>query len=302
LKAKESAARIMPNGRALLFASARDGGKGAFDIWEATRHDASGEWEAVTNFSPVNTPASEAFLNFTIDGRQAYLAADWVPAMNFDIYERVWERPVLAPTITLQGRITNVGNGRPVPASIVVESFSNRKPALRVTAQPATGLYSVTLPAGDSWSITVEANGFMFQSRAIDLRTLASASVTNVSVGLVPLEKGRTIVIDTIYFDPDSANLRMESRIALDRLAALLAANPAVKLLVKGHVAAAQNFTGDPRKLSEDRAKTVRLYLIGKGIAANRLESKGFGDSQPVADNSTEEGRARNRRTEFEIR
>jgi outer membrane protein OmpA-like peptidoglycan-associated protein len=141
----------------------------------------------------------------------------------------------------------------------------------------------------------------MFHSRSIDLTSLAASSVTNTSFGLTPLETGRTIVIDTIYFAPDSAELRDESRIALDRLSDLLQANPAVRLLVKGHVAAAGNGAGDPQKLSEDRAKSVRDYLIGRGVAPGRLEAKGFGESSPVADNTTEEGRTKNRRTEFEI-
>ncbi len=101
-----------------------------------------------------------------------------------------------------------------------------------------------------------------------------------------------------ILFDTDSARIRAESFSTLDEVVKLLAAEPSWSLTIEGHTdstgTAAHNQT-----LSEQRARSVQEYLVGKGIAAARLTSVGFGQSRPVADNATELGRAQNRRVEL---
>jgi outer membrane protein OmpA-like peptidoglycan-associated protein len=101
-----------------------------------------------------------------------------------------------------------------------------------------------------------------------------------------------------ILFDTDSAAIRSESFGTLDEVAKLLAAEPSWKLTIEGHTdstgTAAHNQT-----LSEQRARSVRDYLVAHGVDAGRLATAGFGQSKPVADNDTELGRARNRRVEL---
>ena len=80
----------------------------------------------------------------------------------------------------------------------------------------------------------------------------------------------------------------------------LLTDNPTVKIQLAGHTDNIGN-AADNLKLSENRSKAVINYLVSKGIDAKRLSYKGFGASQPVADNKTEEGRAINRRTELKV-
>jgi len=101
-----------------------------------------------------------------------------------------------------------------------------------------------------------------------------------------------------ILFDTDSAKIRSESFATLDEVVKLLAAEPAWKITIEGHTdatgTAAHNQT-----LSEQRALSVKDYLVGKGVAAARLQTAGFGQTKPVADNATELGRAQNRRVEL---
>jgi outer membrane protein OmpA-like peptidoglycan-associated protein len=101
-----------------------------------------------------------------------------------------------------------------------------------------------------------------------------------------------------ILFDTGSAKLKPESLPTLDEVVKLLSAEPSWSLLVEGHTdstsTAALNQT-----LSEQRASSVKDYLAGKGVAASRLSTAGFGSSRPVADNATELGRAQNRRVEL---
>ncbi len=112
------------------------------------------------------------------------------------------------------------------------------------------------------------------------------------------LAKSGRALLYGIEFDTDSARLRPKSRAVLDDVAKALSAHPDWKLSIEGHT----DSTGTAehnQKLSEQRAAAVSAYLAAHGVTASRLSSDGFGASQPIADNSTALGRARNRRVEI---
>ena len=105
---------------------------------------------------------------------------------------------------------------------------------------------------------------------------------------------------DRLLFDTDSARLRTESQEQLRNIAAILKAYPNVHVKVGGYT----DNTGDPQhnlKLSQDRADGVVAELVALGIAPNRLQAQGYGDQYPVADNSIEQGRAKNRRISMRV-
>lgn len=101
-----------------------------------------------------------------------------------------------------------------------------------------------------------------------------------------------------IYFDFDKTTIKPKSRPVLQNVVEYMEKNPEVKLEVQGH-ADIIGPAGYNLRLSEARAKAVRKYLVSKGIASERLTTKGFGVSKPIASNKTREGRAKNRRIEF---
>ena len=111
---------------------------------------------------------------------------------------------------------------------------------------------------------------------------------------------GCKIVLRNVFFDVGKFTLRSESTPELERLYKLLNDLPRLKVEISGHT----DNTGSEsinQKLSENRAKAVVDYLVRKGIAQNRVMFKGYGSSEPVADNNTAQGRQLNRRTEFKI-
>jgi outer membrane protein OmpA-like peptidoglycan-associated protein len=101
-----------------------------------------------------------------------------------------------------------------------------------------------------------------------------------------------------INFETGKSDIKPESQPIIDQLSEMLKQNPALKISIEGHT---DNVGGDitNKPLSESRAKSVMNALISKGIEVSRLKSKGWGQSKPIADNNTEEGRAKNRRVEI---
>jgi outer membrane protein OmpA-like peptidoglycan-associated protein len=137
-------------------------------------------------------------------------------------------------------------------------------------------------PLGASYSIEVADMG-----AAADQQKLAAA-----------LESAGHVALYGIYFDTDKATLRPDSEATLVQIQKLLTSHPALKVGIEGHT---DNTGNRPHNqtLSDDRAASVKQWLVAHGINAARLSSKGFADSKPVADNGTPQGRALNRRVEL---
>ncbi len=111
---------------------------------------------------------------------------------------------------------------------------------------------------------------------------------------------GQTLALKNVFFETGRSDLRVDSQRELNKLAFALAENKDLTIEVAGHT----DNVGHPNDnltLSKNRARTVRNYLVGKGISSNRLRAKGYGEAKPVAPNETDAGRAQNRRTEFTI-
>jgi outer membrane protein OmpA-like peptidoglycan-associated protein len=103
-----------------------------------------------------------------------------------------------------------------------------------------------------------------------------------------------------LLFESGSATLKPESQEQLRNIAEILKAYPNVKVKIGGYT----DNVGDPAfnmKLSQDRATNVMNELVILGVASNRLEAEGYGEKHPVANNSTEEGRAKNRRISLQV-
>ena len=111
---------------------------------------------------------------------------------------------------------------------------------------------------------------------------------------------GGTFVMKEIYFEFNKSTLLQESYFELMQLVALLRAYPRMQVEIQGHTDAKGSDSYN-LKLSEARARAVADYVVAKGIDARRLQAKGYGKSQPVSDNDTDEGRALNRRVAFKI-
>jgi OOP family OmpA-OmpF porin len=115
-----------------------------------------------------------------------------------------------------------------------------------------------------------------------------------------PMERGERIVLRGVNFDFDKATIRPDAAVILDEAASILNRNPGPRIRVAGHT----DSTGPEaynQVLSERRADAVKQYLVGQGVSASRLETVGYGESNPIASNETRDGRALNRRVELQV-
>jgi len=187
-----------------------------------------------------------------------------------------------------------------LPHEIVIfRSFANGREYQGLT--DSTGKFSTRLPAGDKYEIFIL--GFKDSTSYIILdipATQGNAYYKNpfkVNIQFLP---AKSFVLDDCNFETGKAELKPESYTVLDELVAYLVRKEDERIELGGHTdnvgTAKSNLV-----LSEARANTVRAYIIMKGIDPLRVTAKGYGFSVPVAENSSPEGRALNRRTEVKI-
>jgi outer membrane protein OmpA-like peptidoglycan-associated protein len=166
----------------------------------------------------------------------------------------------------------------------------------RVTLSGALALFTVSL-AGCGGTIAFQGQkAFAVTGNSAPPPAAITAPTRRVNVS------GNKITIDEkIQFAHDKALILEASFGLLNEVVQVIKDNTQIKkILIEGH-ASSEGDHAHNLKLSDDRAKAVLTYLTEHGIAKDRLSSKGFGSSDPIADNNTEEGREKNRRVEFTI-
>jgi outer membrane protein OmpA-like peptidoglycan-associated protein len=164
-----------------------------------------------------------------------------------------------------------------------------------------SGNYLTPLPVGKAYAFNVDRKGYLFYSENYHLNVQSIDSFFTADIPLQPIEAGAAIVLKNVFFDSKQTALKPASMAELNKVIQLLKDNPHLTLLITGHT---DNIgkAADNLLLSEGRAEAVVRYLLAsKLFSKGRLQSKGMGASQPVADNSTEQGRALNRRTEMSV-
>ena len=289
----------------LYFSSNRPEGMGGMDLFVAKRDD-NGRWTQPTNLGyPINTEGDDNNLIVSADGRTAIFASQRDGGQGkMDLYS--FELPVESrPTVAIcfKGRVSNAKDGQPVASDIRIIDLANGTTVANTSSDSKNGLYIVSLPAGKDYAFHVTANGFLFHSQNVERNNENGNEQwqpVTVDIALHPIESGERIALRNVFFETGRWEILPESEYELAKVVDLLTKNPTLKIELGGHT----DNVGRPeanQRLSEQRAKAVYDYLINKGIPSNRLSYKGYGETQPVATNDTDEGRRENRRTEIKV-
>ncbi len=200
----------------------------------------------------------------------------------------------------LVGTVKDSETGEPLIAKIDVVDRSSEAVVATTASSDLNGSYRVKLPAKKTYMVDVRAAGFLSDARRIDVPENWPKDIYNFNIELIKVKVGKKVVLNNILFESGKSILTAGSYEEVDKLYGLMQENEKMRIEISGHT----DKTGSEPlniKLSENRAKAVMDYLIKKGISQSRMEYKGFGSLQAIADNNTPAGRAKNRRVEFKI-
>lgn len=300
---------VHPNGNTLYFASDAHTGMGGKDLY-VSKLDSFNHWTPPVNLGfPINSIGDESSWIVLPDGKTAWMASDkeYVnqPELkpHLDLYEI--ELPVslqITPASYVQIAVFDKQTNTPLQANIKIFNLSTQKKVMDQSTD-SKGLIIFSLPTGSDYGIQVHRelyNFFSDQFLCAEYKSIYKPLL--LKVGLAKTETSREIpfVLKNIFFETGSDVLLPESRFELDALAQFLIKNSQIRMRIEAHTDDVGT-ESDNQNLSQLRAQAVSNYLVSKSIAFNRLELKGLGESRPVADNATSEGRRLNRRIEFTI-
>ncbi|MBN1755788.1 PD40 domain-containing protein [bacterium] len=293
---------IHSDGKTMYFSSSGHGGLGGLDVFKTTLEE-NGKWSLPVNLgSPLNTAQNDYFLSIPASGEFVYFASDRKGGFgNSDIY-RVGLEEALQPKIvaTVVGKVIDKNSSEPLDAEVLVERLSTGEELAHLSTNPETGEYLVVLPAGEQYSVSVSAEGYVFSTNTFEIQPAEGYKELHWQFELQPVEVGEKIVINNIFFDFDKSEIKPESESELNRVIQLFNKYPNLKIEIQGY-ADSVGHEAYNLWLSQTRAEAVMNYLLDKGVSQDRLSAQGFGIANPVAPNLTAEGRRLNRRTEFHI-
>jgi outer membrane protein OmpA-like peptidoglycan-associated protein len=299
---QEESVQIHPDGHTLYFSSNGHPGFGGLDIFMSRKQD-DGSWGPALNLGyPINTSADENSILVDAIGRLAYFASDRaggegdLDLYSFPLYEEA--RPLAVSYI--RGKVYDAATQAPVEADVQLFDLKTGDLATGAYSDPKSGEFLVCLPAGRSYALNATADGYLFYSENYDVAEGDLKEPLSLDVPLGKLATGSTIALRNIFFNTASYELLPTSNAELDKLVKLMKANPTLRIELGGHTdnvgADAANLT-----LSQQRANAVRDHVVAQGVDGARITAKGYGETNPVATNDTEAGRALNRRTEVTV-
>lgn len=299
---EEESVLIHPDGESLYFSSNGHPGMGGLDIF-VSRKQPDGSWGEPINLGyPINTGADENSILVNASGDVAYFASNREGGLGgLDLYSFELPEHARPKAVSfVKGEVFDAVSLRKLEARFELIDLESGEVVAENYSNPVNGEFLVVLPPGKDYALNVARSGYLFYSANFSLKGIKAGEPYLLEVPLEKLKEGSRVVLNNVFFATDSYVLEDASKTELNKLVELLANNPGLQVEIGGHT---DSVGGDAENLtlSERRAGAVVEYLVANGIEVDRLKAKGYGETQPVASNDTEQGRALNRRTEMKI-
>lgn len=304
---KEESPFIHANNRYLYFSS--DGypkmSYGGADLYQSEYINQ--EWTKPTNLGyPVNNHENQVGLFITTDGKRGYYTAEGGEGSIRDrtAVLKVFDMPAeIQPKIKsnfVKGYVYDSKTQGKLESKIELFDLTTNTKQSSVTSDPKTGEYLFVLNQGSEYALGITKKDYAYKSITFNYTEGKDIEALVFNIALDPISKGTVFRLNNIFFATNSYELADKSKAELDELVKFMKENTQVKGEISGHT----DNIGNPeanKTLSLARAKSVLDYLVNAGIDKDRLKFQGYGANRPSATNDTEEGRAQNRRIEFEI-
>lgn len=299
----EESVFIHPDNMTLYFASDGHVGLGGYDIFVSKRQP-DGEWGPAVNLGyPINTCKDENSLLVDPTGRLAYFASDREGGSGgLDIYNFEMPQEFQPEKITYaKGKVYDSITRKPLAARFELIDLESGKTMVSSYSN-ASGNFLLTITANKNYMANVSMPGYLFYSEKFRMKEVSTDynHPFILNIPMLPVDTGKSTILNNVYFDVDKYDLRPESYPELNKLVQFLRNNPDISIEIAGHT----DNTGDDKKnliLSDNRAKAVVDYLVKEQIDPKRLRWVGYGETRPRYPNDTDEHKQLNRRTEYRI-
>lgn len=299
----ENSPFIHHDNQTLYFSSDGWAGMGAMDLFYSQRNE-QGQWQRPSNLGyPLNTENDEIGLVINAQGDLGYFSSDGLDeGKDKDLYQFTLPKSIRPKPVTyVKGRVFDKETNDVLLADIRINKMPDGELSARVSTAPHSGEFLFCLPAGDAYALNIQKEGYLFYSDNFDVASNASINKPQqLNVYLRKIKEGEKFVLRNVFFESDSYQLNSASDTELNYVLRLLRLNPNVKVEIGGHT----DNTGSKAyndALSGNRAKAVYQFLLANGAIAEQLSFKGYGFTQPIESNNTEEGKSKNRRTELKV-
>ena len=297
---------IHSSGQSFFFSSQGHVGMGGYDLYLSELE--SNQWTEPRNLGyPINDQNNQISLYVTGDGKQGFFSKEEygsesimanqsrIFSFNVPIELKLGHR-----SNYVKGKVFDNIKKKPISASLKLVNLETGETVGFVYSNSTLGSYLMMLPEGSDYAFYAETPGYLFKSIRFEYSEKKNFDPIDLDIYLDPIIKGVTVQLNNIYFETGRATLLSKSKIELDKLYKLMVQNPSLKIELGGHT----DNTGSEAinaSISQKRVDAVKNHLVKKGIAADRMLGKGYGESKPVAKNDTPEGRKKNRRVEFTV-
>ena len=164
----------------------------------------------------------------------------------------------------------------------------------------SSSTFDIDIPGGDVYDIKIKSVGDAKDYNTMEIPAIGENQSYNKGTLTIMIEQPKSFTLDNVHFDSGKSSIKTSSYDELKELVDFLKLKPEIKIEIGGHTDNVGEELAN-QTLSQERASSVKKYLVEHGVSSSRLIAKGYGESIPVADNNTEKGKKLNRRTEVRI-
>ena len=298
---EEKSPFLHTDGKTLFFSSTNFPSLGGFDIFYS-RKDTTGKWQKPINIGyPINTSTDEVSLFVSTDGKTAYFASNkLIGEGGWDIYGfPLYEDAKPERVLFLKGDLNDEDGTFVKDIEIEIKNLTTQK-ITTIKVDKGSYVGAITLEDNDDVLLSIKEEGYAFYSEYIDADDSNYISPSTLNIELEQISEGSSFKIDNIYFNTNSYEINQISEQVINEFINYLRVNKSIVIEINGYTDNVGS-SRDNQVLSENRAKAVYEYIVSNGIQKNRISYNGFGEEFPVDSNDNEEGRSKNRRTEFKV-